>query len=36
MDAGVIALWIIGIVFGLVAVGAVLSWAASFFYFDHR
>lgn len=36
MDAGVIALWIIGILVGLFVLGGLLSWLMSFYYFDHR
>jgi hypothetical protein len=36
MDAGQIALWIIGIVGVLFAIGCLLSFVASFYYFDHK
>ena len=36
MDAGVIALWIIGILVGGAVLLGILSWLMSFYYYDHR
>lgn len=37
MDAGVVVLWIIGTVAGLIVVGGLLFWLAScVYYFDHK
>lgn len=36
MDYGLIALIIIGVLVGGAAILGLLSWLASFYYFDHR
>lgn len=36
MDAGALALTIIGVLVGGAVLLAIISWLASFYYFDHR